>query len=207
MVYRPPWLKIARTPMGTHCRRNPSAPGLFCRDYQREQCLSIKDHFGFIHGERKWLKQICVACWTRLRQQESHRKISSDCPLKALAAKDSRTGDAKKLDCFSPPSLHTEPKLGACTFWMLVVVLDNLLATFYCKTFLLRDISILDWQCFRAPVQVFLLKTTGLLSFHNRNIQFLIMQHVLPRVPLPTLIVLSFLLDSLITQGEQNYLY
>ena len=114
------------------------------------------------------------------------------------------TGDAKKLDCFSPPSLHTEPKLGACTFWILVVVLDNLLATFYCKTFLLRDISILDWQCFRAPVQVFLLKTTGLLSFHNRNIQFLIMQHVLPRVPLPTLIVLSFLLDSLITQGEQT---
>ena len=89
------------------------------------------------------------------------------------------TGDAKKLDCFSPPSLHTEPKLGACTFWILVVVLDNLLATFYCKTFLLRDISILDWQCFRAPVLVFLLKTTGLLSFHNRNIQFLIMQHVL----------------------------
>ena len=89
MVYRPPWPKIARTPMGTHCRRNPSAPGLFCRDYQQEQCLSIKDHFGFIHGERKWLKQICVACWTRLRQQESHRKISSDCPLKALAAKDS----------------------------------------------------------------------------------------------------------------------
>ena len=88
-VYRPPWPKIARTPMGTHCRRNPSAPGLFCRDYQREQCLSIKDHFGFIHGERKWLKHICVACWTRLRQQESHRKISSDCPLKALAAKDS----------------------------------------------------------------------------------------------------------------------
>ena len=52
MVYRPPWPKIARTPMGTHCRRNPSAPGLFCRDYQREQCSS-KDHFGFIRGERK----------------------------------------------------------------------------------------------------------------------------------------------------------
>ena len=116
------------------------------------------------------------------------------------------TGDAKKLDCFSPPSLHTEPKLGACTFWMLVVVLDNLLATFYCKTFLLRDISILDWQCFRAPVLVFLLKTTGLLSFHNRNIQFLIMQHVLPRVPLSTLIVLSFLRDSLITHAGRTKL-
>ena len=89
---------------------------------------------------------------------------------------------------------------------MLVVVLDNLLATFYCKTFLLRDISILDWQCFRAPVQVFLLKTTGLLSFHNRNIQFLIMQHVLPRVPLSTLIVLSFLRDSLITHAGRTKL-
>ena len=89
---------------------------------------------------------------------------------------------------------------------MLVVVLDNLLATFYCKTFLLRDISILDWQCFRAPVLVFLLKTTGLLSFHNRNIQFLIMQHVLPRVPLSTLIVLSFLLDSLITHAGRTKL-
>ena len=89
---------------------------------------------------------------------------------------------------------------------MLVVVLDNLLATFYCKTFLLRDISILDWQCFRAPVLVFLLKTTGLLSFHNRNIQFLIMQHVLPRVPLSTLIVLSFLRDSLITHAGRTKL-
>ena len=89
---------------------------------------------------------------------------------------------------------------------MLVVVLDNLLATFYCKTFLLRDISILHWQCFRAPVLVFLLKTTGLLSFHNRNIQFLIMQHVLPRVPLSTLIVLSFLLDSLITHAGRTKL-
>ena len=39
----------------------------------------------------------------------------------------------------------------------------------------------------------------GLLSFHNRDIQFLIMQHVLPRVPLPTLIVLSF------SSGQFNY--
>ena len=78
-----------QNPLRAPIAGNPSAPGFFCRDYEREQCLSIKDHFGFIHGERKWLKQICVACWTRLRQQESHRKISSDCPLKALVAKDS----------------------------------------------------------------------------------------------------------------------
>ena len=62
---------------------------LFCRDYQQEQCISVKDHFGFICRERKWLKHIYVACWTRLRKQESHRENSSDCPLKALAAKDS----------------------------------------------------------------------------------------------------------------------
>ena len=65
-----------------------SAPVLFCRDYQREQCISVKDHFGFIRGERKWLKHICAACWTRLRKQESHRENSSDCPLKD-SAKDS----------------------------------------------------------------------------------------------------------------------
>ena len=65
------------------------APVLIFRDYQREQCGSVKDHFGFIRGERKWLKHICAACWTRLRKQESHREDSSDCPLKALAAKDS----------------------------------------------------------------------------------------------------------------------
>ena len=66
-----------------------SAPVLFCRDYQREQCISVKDHFGFIRGERKWLKHICAACWTRLRKQESLWKNSSDCPLKALVPKDS----------------------------------------------------------------------------------------------------------------------
>ena len=66
-----------------------SAPVLFCRDYQREQCISVRNHFGFIRGERNWLKHICAACWTRLRKQESHRENSSDCPLKALAAKDS----------------------------------------------------------------------------------------------------------------------
>ena len=81
------------------------APVLFCRDYQQEQCGSVKDHFGFIRRERKWLKHICAACWTRLRKQESHRENSSDCPLKALAAKDS-PAPSKKLDYFSPSSLH-----------------------------------------------------------------------------------------------------
>ena len=66
-----------------------SAPVLFCRDYQRDHCISTKDHFGFIRGGCKWLKHICVACWTRLGKQESHRENSSDCPLTALAATDS----------------------------------------------------------------------------------------------------------------------
>ena len=39
-----------------------SAPLLFWRDYQQEQCISVKDHFGFIRAERKWLKHICAAC-------------------------------------------------------------------------------------------------------------------------------------------------
>ena len=39
-----------------------SAPVLFCHDYQQEQCISVKDHFGFIRTGRKWLKHICAAC-------------------------------------------------------------------------------------------------------------------------------------------------
>ena len=39
-----------------------SAPVLFYRDYQREQCINVKDHFGFIRGERKWLRHICALC-------------------------------------------------------------------------------------------------------------------------------------------------
>ena len=61
-------------------------PVLFYCDYQREQCLSSKDHYGFIRGECKLLKDICAACWTCLCKQESHQKNSSDYPL---ATKDS----------------------------------------------------------------------------------------------------------------------
>ena len=77
---------------------------LFCRDYQQEQCISVKDHFGFICGERKWLKHIYVACWTRLRKQVTSGEFfwlsfkSSGC--------ERFIGDAKKLDSFSSPSLH-----------------------------------------------------------------------------------------------------
>ena len=50
---------------------------------------SVKDHFGFIRGEQKWLKHICAACWTHLGKQELHQENSSHCPSKALAAKES----------------------------------------------------------------------------------------------------------------------
>ncbi|XP_032229974.2 espin-like protein isoform X3 [Nematostella vectensis] len=58
-----------------------SGPTLFCRDYQREKCIYTKDHYGYVRGERKWVKHICAACWVQSRKQESHREDSSDCPL------------------------------------------------------------------------------------------------------------------------------
>ena len=80
----------------------------------------------------------------------------------------------------------------------LVVVLVHMLETFFCKTFLQRDVKNLDF-CFPVPVLVFLPKKMGFLRFLLRDSQFLIMQHLLPPVVSSTLIALSFLLDSLIT--------
>ena len=66
----------------TSTRPNKSAmPILFCRDYQRQQCSQSQDHYGYIRGERKWLRHICAECWTKNRQQELHREGSTDCPL------------------------------------------------------------------------------------------------------------------------------
>ena len=31
-------------------------PILFCRDYQRDACANASEHYGYIRGERKWLK-------------------------------------------------------------------------------------------------------------------------------------------------------
>ena len=80
---------------------------------------------------------------------------------------------------------------------ILVVVLVHMLETFYCRTFLPRDVQNLDF-CFPVPDLVFLLKTMGFLRFLLRDCQFLMMQHLLPPVISSTLIALSFLLDSLI---------
>ena len=55
------------------------APVLFCRDYQQEQCINVKDHFDFIRGESKRLRHICATCWTRLQKQKPQRENPSDC--------------------------------------------------------------------------------------------------------------------------------
>ena len=33
---------------------------LFCRDYQRDARNNASDHYGYLRGESKWLKHICV---------------------------------------------------------------------------------------------------------------------------------------------------
>ena len=39
----------------------------FCRDYQRDACNNASDHYGYIRGERKWLKHICATCCPCIR--------------------------------------------------------------------------------------------------------------------------------------------
>lgn len=65
----------------TPTRPKSAMPILFCRDYQRQQCSQSQDHYGYIRGERKWLRHICAECWTKNRQQELHREGSTDCPF------------------------------------------------------------------------------------------------------------------------------
>lgn len=64
-------------------------PTLFCRDYQRDGCANVNDHYGYIRGERKWIKHICATCWVQHRKQEQHRENSADCPLTASGGSDS----------------------------------------------------------------------------------------------------------------------
>jgi len=41
--------------------RSGSPSGVFfCRDYQHGMCKLQKDHYGTLHGEQKWLQQICA---------------------------------------------------------------------------------------------------------------------------------------------------
>ena len=64
-------------------------PILFCRDYQRDACANASEHYGYIRGERKWLKHICATCWVKNRKQEQHRENSADCPFTASGGSDS----------------------------------------------------------------------------------------------------------------------
>jgi len=60
---------------------------LFCRDYQRGTCKHTTDHYGYIRGERKWLRHICAKCWVSTRSQEFHREGTPDCPAYVVAPK------------------------------------------------------------------------------------------------------------------------
>ena len=37
----------------------PSTTVLYCRDFQRQQCSFNQAHYGYLRGERKWLRHIC----------------------------------------------------------------------------------------------------------------------------------------------------
>ena len=52
---------------------------LYCRDFQRQQCSFNQAHYGYLRGERKWLRHICSDCWVQSRKQEHHRAGSSEC--------------------------------------------------------------------------------------------------------------------------------
>ena len=64
-------------------------PILCCRDYQRDACANASKHYGYIRGERKWLKHICATCWIKNCKQEQHRENSTDCPFTASRGSDS----------------------------------------------------------------------------------------------------------------------
>ena len=61
-------------------------PVLFCRDYQNGKCSHVKDHFGSIRNETKWLQHICAKCWTVSRVIGRHSEFSSDCPTKSVVS-------------------------------------------------------------------------------------------------------------------------
>ena len=59
---------------------------LYCRDFQRQQCSFNQAHYGYLRGERKWLRHICSDCWVQSRKQEHHRAGSSDCPFASASS-------------------------------------------------------------------------------------------------------------------------
>ena len=63
-------------------RTENSAAVFFCRDFQHGVCKFSKDHYGTLHGERKWFQHICARCWVDSRVSARHTEFSKDCPLK-----------------------------------------------------------------------------------------------------------------------------
>ena len=59
---------------------------LYCRDFQRQQCSFNQAHYGYLRGERKWLRHICSDCWVQSRKQEHHRAGSSECSFASASS-------------------------------------------------------------------------------------------------------------------------
>ena len=62
-------------------RTDNSAAVFFCRDFQHDACKFTKDHYGTLHGERKWFQHICARCWVDSHVSARHTEFSKDCPL------------------------------------------------------------------------------------------------------------------------------
>jgi len=64
----------SRTLYGHPKTNKPSMSGeastvvLYCRDFQRQPCSFTQAHYGYLRGERKWLRQICADCWVKARK-------------------------------------------------------------------------------------------------------------------------------------------
>ena len=59
---------------------------LYCRDFQRQHCSFNQAHYGYLRGERKWLRHICSDCWVQSRKQEHHRAGSSECTFASASS-------------------------------------------------------------------------------------------------------------------------
>ena len=59
---------------------------LYCRDFQRQQCSFNQAHYGYLRGERKWLRHICSDCWVQSRKQEHHRAGSCECSFASASS-------------------------------------------------------------------------------------------------------------------------
>ena len=59
---------------------------LYCQDFQRQQCSSNQAHYGYLRGERKWLRHIYSDCWVQSRKQEHHHAGTSECTFASASS-------------------------------------------------------------------------------------------------------------------------